>query len=188
MAYTIEAEIALATHQAGTDKRVMLGVLAGDVIGTELDTVTASAALVPVVSDKTQRRMALECPGGANLNAGSIGTMQTLFLAEEPPYGAIIADFLEYNLGPGILGQVRRVLIGATIGGSLCLKLVPLFASYLAGATTDALGNIIQHCFSHYFPPTLFRIDIAHECSELRCPGIRIPYSRGEDIRAIPFC
>ena len=114
--------------------------------------------------------------------------MHTLVLPEKPPQCAIVDGLLEYDLGPGVIGEVRWVLIGAPVGGLLRRKLIPLLTGYLAGTATSALTYIYEHCFGHILPSNakLFTPYVTQEGLILRYSGVGIAYIGGEHIGAIP--
>jgi hypothetical protein len=72
----------------------------------------------------------------------------TALIREEIPGRLIPGDFIESNQFPGMVGQVRRVLVTSPIHRLFCHFLVPLLAGNLTASASGTFRCIDKIGFS----------------------------------------
>src|SRR5256885_7265826 len=138
---------AVLRHPVGAQRAfIRLAVFLGDsgnIKGAPGNTVAAADAVllvkvhdaVAVLHDRTRR--------GARLETAWISAVHAAILADQPFELALLhLHFRETHHGPGLIGEVERVVVDAVIGADLIAQVVPLHASHLAGLAADALRDV----------------------------------------------
>src|SRR4029077_14630641 len=115
---------------------------ARDVEGAAGDAVAAADAVlfvkvhdaVRVLHDGARRRAGLQAP--------RVGAVHAAVLADQPFQIALgVLVFGEAHQGPGLAGQIARVVIDAGVAADLVAQVVPFHARDLAGLAANALGG-----------------------------------------------
>ncbi|MBA7693101.1 hypothetical protein ES703_101677 [subsurface metagenome] len=109
---------------------------------TEVYTVAATAAKVPVISDKAQL-VVPKGAGRANLNTGGISAVHTGSTAKKPVYFSFPFHFPELDLEPGFRSEVGGVLVATLISRPNSFIPIPLLAGHLTGTASGAQRWVI---------------------------------------------
>src|SRR3569832_1850402 len=115
---------------------------ARDVERTAGDAIAAADAVllveihdaVRILDDGARRR--------AGLEAARVIAVHAAVLADQPFQTSLLhLHFGEAHHGPGLVGEVARVVVEADVGADLVAQVVPFHARRLAGLAADALGD-----------------------------------------------
>src|SRR6266446_9356829 len=89
---------------------------------------------VRVLHDRARRRAGFQAP--------RVGAVHAAVLADQPFQIALgVLVFGEAHQGPGLAGQIARVVVNPNVGADLVAQVVPFHARDLARLAADALGR-----------------------------------------------
>ncbi len=148
--------------QAHTDpvrtQRALVGLVVllrdpGDIEGTPGDAVAAADAVVLLEVDDAVGILHDGAGRRAGLEAARIGAVHAAVLADQPLHRTLGVFHLgKAHQRPGLIGQVRGVVIDAHVGADVVGQVVPLAAGHLTGLAPDALGFIDELGHLHPLP------------------------------------